>query len=297
MHYLSSLRSPAPRRSAFTLIELLVVISIIALLIGILLPALGKARKTANVLSCATRQQQLGRAMAVYQNDSDSYYPINDYLSSGQITWDDQLGTAGYDGRSEVGLTRTSGPSQPADPRYEIYQCPLNGFDAEFNVAGQNQRRSYSLSGLLFSPGATGPRNFWRGVSGRKIGAGPGGADLGVSLRAEDVLSSSNSIALTESLRLDPGNQGSENLLSLVRESVITAGRHSRTSTNTPNFIGHHADTEEGVPFSGVAGAKFSPNYLYADSHVETRDSASSYDGSRAINNPIGSQWDAYGKP
>lgn len=59
-----------PRSQGFTLIELLVVISIIALLIAILLPALGQARATARMAQCSSLLKQWGIADAIYVNDS-----------------------------------------------------------------------------------------------------------------------------------------------------------------------------------------------------------------------------------
>jgi prepilin-type N-terminal cleavage/methylation domain-containing protein/prepilin-type processing-associated H-X9-DG protein len=63
------------RKSAFTLIELLVVISIIALLVSILLPALSSARDQARMAVCSVHLSGIGKAVAMYTNDSKDLLP------------------------------------------------------------------------------------------------------------------------------------------------------------------------------------------------------------------------------
>jgi prepilin-type processing-associated H-X9-DG protein/prepilin-type N-terminal cleavage/methylation domain-containing protein len=132
--------STSPRK-AFTLVELLVVIGIIALLISILLPALGQAREQARTVKCLSNLRQIGQGMMIYTNDH------NGWVIPAWVAREQGLGGQGLENYATllVGLRYVPAPNTMdfADPDptpiESVFQCP-SGLPVKHEVGvGLNQ--------------------------------------------------------------------------------------------------------------------------------------------------------------
>lgn len=164
------IRSSFMRRRGFTLIELLVVISIIAVLIALLLPALARARQQALTVSCSANLRSIGQTLYEYASTYENSIPfdveINNSLWGGQPYWPPfNVGWATElysfsSGHPEVDFADPSqfyGPEQESPAIYswaasfaKVYMCPVSRPEANTLGWYPNFSTSYACNPNYF---------------------------------------------------------------------------------------------------------------------------------------------------
>jgi len=131
-------------KSAFTLIELLVVIAIIAILAAMLLPALAKAKATAQATACLNNLKQWGLATQVYVTDNNDFLPPegkatpldSDLTDPTYQAWYVQLPAAVNLLPRYVDMPERMDPA--IAPNHSIWICPSNNRRANVSAAGSS---------------------------------------------------------------------------------------------------------------------------------------------------------------
>ena len=165
-------------KKAFTLVELLVVIAVIALLMGILMPALSMARKQGQRAVCQSNLRQQHAACCMYIDDYDGYFPCNGVLTGvWYYLWGGKNG-------SEPGANQPKRFLNPyickkgtvgtgsEDKQLHVFKCPADRgqIEGHYKLPPEGRKTCWDSQGLSYLPNFSANNNdASKSLWGRKI--------------------------------------------------------------------------------------------------------------------------------
>jgi len=213
---------------SFTLIELLVVVAIIAVLVAILLPALGQAREQAMLTICGRNLQQIGVATQLYVDENHGWLFDADNWRAGRLTWSRLFLSNGY------------------LPDKDVFRCPAHSADAD-------NLRSYIVNGWIANyPLPWDQFSRQRTVDRAVTEVGQGGSPAVVGLMMECWRGGGTTPSLSRENTID---EWDENLCYLNWPWNISAYAHMKRPLSNVLFLDGHIEWfdyayyAEGLPY------------------------------------------------
>ncbi len=232
------------RYQGFTLIELLVVVAIIALLMALLAPSLGKARDHARNVKCLSNLRSIGSAAAMYQAEWDGKIPTGG-------------GNPGFDGQLWSYISTTGYKSNGTINGYsKVFQCP---FDLSPSL---NNRQDFVSYGLNFGQATQDLYDASTNPTGKIM------PEDRLALKLTRIVPRSGVMAVQDMVYVTDAHLRRWNTT-----SVYTQGKASQFLTQHYNDTAGNWDCHHPVRFAkntaSVRPYVGDPNVLFFDLHVE----------------------------